>query len=483
MRIPHRQDAWHTIQQQATHHHTQRPAGRTQPLGASDDDVPDNLYDAIIVAIDFEDTQHILADKSLNRGVQVGLAILDTRDLTYLSNATKHCISTYNFAGGSTACQEKAERQFLFGTTVHIPLEDMRAAIEACMARYRNIILVGYDVSNDLIALRYLHFDFQQFPMDVIDTQWVAKGVGGFPSLQLRRVLQEPDCPYERLHCAGNDAHFALRALLLLAARACAGMEKEEHIRLWEDIARRPIHPPKNPKKEKEKRRLSWTSQGVCLDTDIWTEYIRKREATLQQCYTPVEARVEPVWVILLLTWVARGMPRYPGQSNPKVAFISDIASFELKPLFLVGSAITAVGFVLTVAAVHVVRYEPGFALVRSTTLPDTHDDDESDPPDEDDNTTRTLKLISLLAIFAAGLAATALILLSVMDTFRYKVAHHVFLRICFAGLAVQSACTAVVYAHEVTGFVSYVHHLGIWQHDWGKRSLRVRVLYDAFVL
>ncbi|KAG2421775.1 hypothetical protein HFD88_005751 [Aspergillus terreus] len=186
------------------------------------------------------------------------------------------------------------------------------------------------------------------------------------------------------------------------------------------------------------------------------------------------------VWFLtlasLLLTWVARGMPRYPGQSNPKVAFISDIASFELKPLFLVGSAITAVGFVLTVAAVHVVRYEPGFALVRSTTLPDTHDDDESDPPDEDDNTTRTLKLISLLAIFAAGLAATALILLSVMDTFRYKVAHHVFLRICFAGLAVQSACTAIVYAHEVTGFVSYVHHLGIWQHDWGKRSLRVRV-------
>ncbi|KAL5360181.1 Frag1/DRAM/Sfk1 family-domain-containing protein [Aspergillus floccosus] len=192
------------------------------------------------------------------------------------------------------------------------------------------------------------------------------------------------------------------------------------------------------------------------------------------------------VWFLtlasLLLTWIARGMPRYPGQSNPKVAFISDIASFELKPLFLVGSAITAVGFVLTVAAVHVVRYEPGFALVRSTTSDEHNDslsrqsDQESVLHDEDDNTTRTLKLISLLAVFAASLASTALILLSVMDTFRYKVAHHIFLRICFAGLAVQSACTAIVYAHEVTGFVSYVYHLGIWQHDWGKRSLRVRV-------
>ncbi|GES66638.1 polynucleotidyl transferase [Aspergillus terreus] len=246
-------------------------------LGASDDAVPDNLYDAIIVAIDFEGTQHILANKSLNRGVQVGLAILDTRDLTYLSITAQHCISTYNFAAGPATCNKKAERQFLFGTTVHITLEDMRAAIEACMPQYRNIILVGHDINNELIALRNLHFDFEQFPMDVIDTQWVAKEVGGFPSLQLRRVLQELDCPYERLHCAGNDAHFTLRALLLLAARACAGNEKEEHIRLWEDIAKRPIHPPKDPKKKK-KCRPSWTPQD-----DIWAEYIREREAVLQQ--------------------------------------------------------------------------------------------------------------------------------------------------------------------------------------------------------
>lgn len=205
--------------------------------------------------------------------------------------------------------------------------------------------------------------------------------------------------------------------------------------------------------------------------------------------------------------------------------FISDIASFELKPLFLVGSAITAVGFVFTVAAVHVVRYEPGFALVKSrsihqshacpnrnisygatgtrpagesgsehTSTPDntvmeqetpqcisapsdTSTDTDTESEDEDPNTTRSLKLISLLSIFAAAVASTALILLSVMDTFRYKVAHHIFLRICFAGLAVQSACTAIVYANEVLGFVAYVHHLGKWQHDWGRRSLRVRVL------
>lgn len=197
----------------------------------------------------------------------------------------------------------------------------------------------------------------------------------------------------------------------------------------------------------------------------------------------------------LLLTWFARGMPQYPGQSNPHVAFISDIASFELKPLFLVGSSITAVGFLITVATVHVVRYEPGFALVKcplldnrnhngghnyvenSNLIYDDPDDNQSPSEDEEDyDTTRTLRLISLLSIFAASVASMALILLAVMDTFRYKSAHHVFLQVCFTSMAIQSACTAIVYSNEVLGFVSYVYHLGIWQHDWGKRSLRVRV-------
>ncbi|KAH8423002.1 uncharacterized protein LDX57_000758 [Aspergillus melleus] len=216
------------------------------------------------------------------------------------------------------------------------------------------------------------------------------------------------------------------------------------------------------------------------------------------------------VWFLtlasLLLTWIARGMPQYPGQSNPHVAFISDIASFELKPLFLVGASITAVGFAFTVAIVHVVRYEPGFALVRcpaehSSTVTTGHEepplapgssDDDANPnshahphlnehdgdedEEEDHETTKTLKVVSLLAIFAASVASTALILLGVMDTFRYKRLHHLFLRICFSGLAVQSACTAIVYSNEVLGFVSYVYHLGIWQHGWGKRSQRVRV-------
>lgn len=202
---------------------------------------------------------------------------------------------------------------------------------------------------------------------------------------------------------------------------------------------------------------------------------------------------------------------------NFEDSFISDIASFELKPLFLIGASMTAVGFVFTVAAVHVMRYEPGFALVKCPVISEEtsnnqgnnntyahssdhnhrnvhnhitgggynegEEEEEEEGEEEDQETTRTLKVISLLSILAAGTASTALILLGVMDTFRYKFAHHIFLRICFGCLAIQSAGTAIVYSTEVLSFVSYLYHWGVWGNDWGrKRSNRVRILYVHIV-
>ncbi|KAL2808172.1 Frag1/DRAM/Sfk1 family-domain-containing protein [Aspergillus granulosus] len=186
----------------------------------------------------------------------------------------------------------------------------------------------------------------------------------------------------------------------------------------------------------------------------------------------------------LLLTWVARGMRPYPGQSNPHIPLISEIASFELKPLFLVGASITAIGFFFTVAAVHVMRYEPGFALIRvhkdnpnsqppphlhpNNPSPDPDIEDEDTTTDEDEATLKTLKVISLFSILFAGLSSTALTLLAVMDTFRYTFAHYIFLRMCFAGLALQSTGTVIVYADEVLHVISYITHCG--------RSVRVRI-------
>lgn len=47
------------------------------------------------------------------------------------------------------------------------------------------------------------------------------------------------------------------------------------------------------------------------------------------------------VWAItllaLLIYWLADARPRYPGQANPYVAFVSDMGAFRLQPLFITG--------------------------------------------------------------------------------------------------------------------------------------------------
>ncbi|RJE22502.1 hypothetical protein PHISCL_05145 [Aspergillus sclerotialis] len=200
-------------------------------------------------------------------------------------------------------------------------------------------------------------------------------------------------------------------------------------------------------------------------------------------------------------------MPQYPGQRNPDVAsvtllfsssrfynahilarFISEIASFELKPFFLIGATITAVCFIVTITAVHVIRYEPGFALTNPPECSydailhsedDIHGDNlvaGEDEHYEDDNTTKTLRVISLLSIIAAVAASVFLILFGIMDTLQYPEQHEMFTRSYFAALSLQAAGTGVVYGDEVTGYISYLLHRCQWKQDWGGRNLRVRL-------
>jgi hypothetical protein len=57
--------------------------------------------------------------------------------------------------------------------------------------------------------------------------------------------------------------------------------------------------------------------------------------------------------ITLLIYWLASGRPRYPGQSNPYVAFISDIVAFVLQPVFIAGGTISAATLLATFCSVH----------------------------------------------------------------------------------------------------------------------------------
>jgi len=54
----------------------------------------------------------------------------------------------------------------------------------------------------------------------------------------------------------------------------------------------------------------------------------------------------------MLITWLATGQPKYPSQEAGNIAYISDVGASYLKPLFVVGSCITAVCFLLSLIVV-----------------------------------------------------------------------------------------------------------------------------------
>ncbi|KAK7948473.1 uncharacterized protein PG986_009359 [Apiospora aurea] len=135
---------------------------------------------------------------------------------------------------------------------------------------------------------------------------------------------------------------------------------------------------------------------------------------------------------ILLARWLALGQPRYPGQVNPDVPFISDIAAFTFKPVFVAGCTVTGLGFAGTVFAVHHVRYARAFyGLV-------------------DDVAWR--QNTSVLALVAGLAAAVLLFFLSIFDTVDAHVRHQYLLMGTFGGLGLSAVLTAAVWWDQTWG-------------------------------
>ena len=143
------------------------------------------------------------------------------------------------------------------------------------------------------------------------------------------------------------------------------------------------------------------------------------------------------VWVITLLTlliyWLAEGCPRYPGQVNPYVAFISDIGAFRLKPLFITGGIITSLTLTGTIVSAHLARRERR----PSTQKPG-------------DQQARYEKWISILACLFDVAACPCRICITLFDNHGHPSLHRTFLFLGLAGTALSCICTAFVLWSEM---------------------------------
>jgi hypothetical protein len=121
----------------------------------------------------------------------------------------------------------------------------------------------------------------------------------------------------------------------------------------------------------------------------------------------------------LLGTWLGQGKPKYVSQEG-SIAYISDVGADILKPLFIAGSAVTAVCFVLSLTLERWLRH-------RGRLLP---------------NMRTREKVMSSLAILSSIAGGAGLILLTVFDTKRYSTLHRCFLLLFMLGVALSAIFT-----------------------------------------
>ncbi|KAH8820755.1 hypothetical protein F5884DRAFT_850001 [Xylogone sp. PMI_703] len=217
--------------------------------------------DPVFIAIDFEGTEFIKNNFSPCSDTQAGISIFDTRSFNRPFRKSTLKLETYNFVTGLDLYYAESAKKFLWGTPEKIPPGKMLKYINKLIRRNRNIVLVGHGVSEDLAVLTSLGFNLKTSIISILDTANVAFELGISRST-LGRLLDELECPKStaRLHNAGNDANFTLRALILLAIKGYntqepgTPVEEDQLLRIeaLQYVATTPLPGVRHPKKTSE---------------------------------------------------------------------------------------------------------------------------------------------------------------------------------------------------------------------------------------
>lgn len=105
-----------------------------------------------------------------------------------------------------------------------------------------NVVLIMHGAAREVSVMELL--DINLNPVFTIDTTTAVRHL--FTRTNLRCLLEEYEIPHEkgRLHYAGNDAHFILRVLLMIAVRhvkaKLRGRDRPDWIPIFEAVARSP---------------------------------------------------------------------------------------------------------------------------------------------------------------------------------------------------------------------------------------------------
>lgn len=176
-----------------------------------------SIKDILFVCVDVDTGggyETILPGQSFH----IGISIFDTRRLIKPLDNPLDGIKSYQYINrGDTKPCKWAAKSFLFGETELIHLSDL-PTIFLSLTQCRDFVLVAHGTMEDVKFFDNVNPGIVDRACYILDTVKAAQ----YPlqlhyRYSLEKLLDAFDIRYAKLHAAGNDAHFALKALLMIA--------------------------------------------------------------------------------------------------------------------------------------------------------------------------------------------------------------------------------------------------------------------------
>ncbi|KAH7234687.1 uncharacterized protein BKA55DRAFT_521707 [Fusarium redolens] len=204
------------------------------------------------------DVDHLRVENCVIQRVEIGVSFLKAQALQLLhgkstqgGNLASHVIKSHHWVFGPKVVFSGRSYHFLFGNARPIKINDLGTELERFTRK--PYVLVVHGAKQELSLLERLNIKLE--PVFILDTVKAAQ----FP-LQLwyrnslKKLLEEFEIPYSQLHLAGNDAHFTLRVLLMIAARDAEiyleGKSLPDWILVLKSVAQSPLPPRPATKRE-----------------------------------------------------------------------------------------------------------------------------------------------------------------------------------------------------------------------------------------
>lgn len=182
------------------------------------------LENPLLVAINLDNPDHIGRLPGNERQCQVGVCKLDTRDLCSSSRVQDIPILTRNFTVERRSFLDRIWDRFRFGEYHSMSHRRLLDDLESLVPRDRKVVVIGQNLNATWAGLQRLGFDWSSYQVvGVIRIDELARQVLREPGLDFRKLLGLLGLPCANLDSVGDGAHYALRAVLLLAVRSVNG--------------------------------------------------------------------------------------------------------------------------------------------------------------------------------------------------------------------------------------------------------------------